>query len=68
MLAATTTLGTIMLVSSFLSVALGESPIGGRMLFAAPPRAMVLQLDSVRASSGGLRREVTVLASVEVHL
>ena len=44
------------------------STIGGRMLFATPPRAMVLQLDIVRASSGGLRREVTVLASVEVHL
>ena len=42
--------------------------IGSRMRSSAPPRALVLRLDSVRAHSGGLHREVTVLASTEVYL
>lgn len=44
------------------------SVIGARMRSSAPPRALVLRLDRVRAHSGGLRREVTVLASTEVYL
>lgn len=44
------------------------SAIGSRMRSGAPPRAVVLRLDSVRAHSGGLRRQVTVLASTEVYL
>ncbi len=50
---------------------LGDSiatAIGGRMRSSAPPRALVLRLDRVRAHSGGLHREVTVLASTEVYL
>ena len=50
---------------------LGDSiaiAIGSRMRLSAPPRALVLRLDRVRAHSGGLRREVTVLAATEVFL
>ena len=42
--------------------------IGSRMRSGAPPRAVVLRLDSIRAHSGGLRRQITVLASTEVYL
>ncbi len=44
------------------------SAIGSRMRSSAPPRALVLRLDSLRAHSGGLRRQITVLASTEVYL
>ena len=44
------------------------SAIGSRMRSSAPPRALVLRLDRIRASSGGLRREVTVLGATEVYL
>ena len=44
------------------------SAIGSRMRSNAPPRALVLRLEPVRASSGGLRRQVTVLGPVEVYL
>ena len=44
------------------------SAIGSRMRSGAPPRALVLRLDSLRAHSGGLRRQITVLASTEVYL
>ena len=50
---------------------LGEAiatAIGSRMRSITPPRALVLRLDAVRASSGGLRRQVTVLGPTEVYL
>ena len=50
---------------------LGESianAIGRRMRSSTPPRALVLRLDGLRASSGGLRRQVTVLGPTEVYL
>ncbi len=50
---------------------LGEpiaSAIGSRMRSSTPPRALVLRLEPVRASSGGLRREVTVLRAAEVYV
>ena len=42
--------------------------IGSRMCSGTPPRAVVLRLDPVRAHSGGLRRQVTVLGPTEVYL
>ena len=42
--------------------------IGSQMGADTPPRAVVLRLDSVRAHSGGLRRQVTVLGPIEVYL
>ena len=50
---------------------LGEaiaSAIGSRMGSSTPPRALVLRLDAVHASSGGLRRKVSVLGPMEVYL
>ena len=44
------------------------SAIGSRMRSSAPARALVLRLEPVRASSGGLRRQVTVLGPAEVYL
>ena len=50
---------------------LGESiasAIESRMRTSTPPPALVLRLDAVHASSGGLRRQVTVLGPTEVYL
>ncbi len=50
---------------------LGESiasAIGSRMRSSTPPRALVLRLELVRAHSGGLQRQVTVLGPTEVYL
>ena len=44
------------------------SEIGSRMRSSTPPRALVLRLEPVRASSGGLRRQVTVLGPAEVYV
>ena len=41
---------------------------GGMVEGAVWHRALVLRLERVRAHSGGLRREVTVLAATEVYL
>ena len=42
--------------------------LGGPLLAADPPRAMVLRLDVVRSNATGLRREVTAVGPVDVYV